>query len=459
MTRFLALGIVLVVAYQARAFGALQPFELRTTDLALGFALIAATVTGGLVERLHLPRLSGYLLFGVACGPYVADIISRPMARELQLVNGLAVALIAFIAGLELHYGRLRGRLRMIASFGAVTLVVTYIGLFVLLFAIWPWLPIVADARGVERAALAAILTILVASFSPTVTIAVIAETRARGPLGDLVMALVVLADLVLILAFALTMQIVRGVLDEHGSEAGLAVQLLWEIGGSIAFGALLGAGFGLYLRHIGRELTVGLLALCWLLSEAGHGFGFEPLLAALAAGLIVGNLTRGELLRDAIERGSLPILVVFFAGAGASLHLDVLGSVQLAGLVLIVSGSRIGLLRLGTRLASKLVEPVRAHDPLVWMGLVSQAGVTLGLAVAVATQFPEWGARAQTFIVALVALHELAGPILFRLALARSGEIGMMDRPPASAPSSRTAAMATVTSGSGQVESRYGDG
>ena len=33
------------------------------------------------------------------------------MARELQIVNGLAIALIAFIAGLELNFARLRPQL------------------------------------------------------------------------------------------------------------------------------------------------------------------------------------------------------------------------------------------------------------------------------------------------------------------------------------------------------------
>ena len=69
--------------------------DLRSTALAFGFALIAAALAGDLVGRVRLPRLSGYLLFGLACGPYAADLISRTMAGELQQINGLAIALIA----------------------------------------------------------------------------------------------------------------------------------------------------------------------------------------------------------------------------------------------------------------------------------------------------------------------------------------------------------------------------
>jgi hypothetical protein len=61
-------------------------------------------------------------------------------------------------------------------------------------------------------------------------------------------------------------------------------------------------------------------------------------------------------------------------------------------------------------------------------MGLVSQAGVTLGLTLILATEYPSWGGRVQTLMVALIALHQLIGPVLFRAALARAGEIGGMD-------------------------------
>jgi len=64
----------------------------RVSALALGFSLIAAALSGTLVERVHLPRVTGYLLFGLICGPGVANIIQESMARDLQIANGLAIA-------------------------------------------------------------------------------------------------------------------------------------------------------------------------------------------------------------------------------------------------------------------------------------------------------------------------------------------------------------------------------
>ncbi len=401
--------------------------------LALGFALIAALMLGEAAERLRLPRLSGYLIFGLLCGPYMLNLITAQMARELQVVNGLAIALIALVAGLEINVVRLWPRMRAIATVGAVTMGLMYVGLGALLFAVWPWLPIAPAATGVERLAMVLVLTAIVVSFSPTVTIAVIAESRARGPLTELTLAVVVLADLALILAFTLAMQFARSVTGGADPEvSGLMIRLTWEIVGSLAFGALLGSLFAIYLRFVGRELTLALLALCVTLSVGGPIWHLEPLVAALAAGLVVENLapSRADILRDAVERSALPVLVVFFAAAGASLHMDALAVIGMAALA--VALVRMGAIRAGTQAGLRAAGVTDDTSRMLWLGLVSQAGVTLGLAVIVGAEFGEWGANVQTLIVAMNGLHALLGPILFKAALVRAGEVGQLDREPA---------------------------
>ena len=433
MRRLLALALTVAVVWLVVGVAVPAPGAPRATALALGFALIAAALAGALFERIHLPRVSGYLVFGMVCGPYLANIITRPMARDLQLVNGLAIALIALIAGLELNYRRLKPRLAAMVRLGAITLAIMYATLLPLLWLAWPWIPIYPEASGIGRVALALLLTTVVVSFSPTVTIAVIADTRARGPLSEMSLAVVVITDLALIVLFSLAMQFVRSTAGaEDASGAGLLPRLGWEIFGSFAFGAVLGAVFAFYLRYVGREQTVAVLALCALLAAVGPALHFEPLLAALAAGLVIENIAQpsGDALKDAVERGALPILVVFFAAAGASLHLDALATIGLTAAA--ISAIRLTSIRFATGLAVRYsgVAPETGH--MVWMSLVSQAGVTLGLTILVVREFPEWGLQLQTLMVALIAMHELIGPVLFRAALARAGEIGRMDAEPA---------------------------
>lgn len=408
---------------------------LRTGALALGFSLIAATLLGTAVARLRLPRLSGYLIFGLICGPYLLNLITGAMARELQLVNGVAISLIAFVAGLELNVTDLRPQLRAIVTVGFVSILGAVVILTGVLWAAWPWLPIAPPDGALATLAASLITAALVVSFSPTVTIAVIAESRARGPLTELVLAVVVVADLILILLFAFAMQAARWSIAGSPLDVNLLVELAWEIIGSLAFGAILGAVFALYLRLFAREVTLMLLALCGTLAIVAPILHFELILASLAAGLVVENVAppEGEQLKEAVERGALPVLVVFFAAAGASLQLDVLALIGWTALALaairlafiwVVAGA-------GVRLAGLAHHPTR----LVWMGLISQAGVTLGLATLVAVEFPTWGVQVQTLVVALTGLHVLVGPILFKAALARAREIGRLDEEAVSGP------------------------
>jgi len=57
-------------------------------------------------------------------------------------------------------------------------------------------------------------------------------------------------------------------------------------------------------------------------------------------------------------------------------------------------------------------------------MGLVSQAGVAIALGTVAAEAYPERGDAIRALFLAMLAVNQTLGPILFRLALARAGEL-----------------------------------
>ena len=425
MARLAALLLALALAW-ALGQAAAPEAAFRATALAIGLALVAAALVGRLTEKVGLPRVTGYLLFGLVCGPYMANIITRPMARELQIVNGLAVTLIAFVAGLEMNLRRLAPRLGVIARIGGVTILLTYVLIFAALWTAWPWLRIAPQFTGLQRIAAAGLLTALVASFSPTVSIAIVAEARAAGPFTELTLAIVILADLVLILAFTLVMQFVRVVFGT-AADVGAFAGVTWEVFGSFALGSLAGAVFALYLRYVGREVALVVVGFCALVAGIAETMRLEPLMAALAAGLVVENLaaSAGDLVKEGVERSALPVLVVFFAAAGASLQLDALAT--LGWIALSVAAARMAAIWMSARAGRRVAGLTDEVSALTWMALVSQAGVTLGLTLIVGAELPGWGATIATLMLALIALHQLVGPVLYRAALARAGEVGRL--------------------------------
>jgi trehalose 6-phosphate synthase len=425
MTRLFAIALIVAAVLGVRLIGASGTIEPPTTALALGFTLILALVTGEFLRHFRLPRLSGYLLFGVLIGPYLGNVITGPMAGQLQTINGIATALIAFIAGLTLNFERIGRRISGITRMLAATLGVAMLGLFAVAWLAWAWLPVAPQATGLPKIAMAALVVIIVISFSPTMTAAVISETGARGRLSDLVLAMVVLADLVVLVLFSLAMQFARGVLSEGaGANVSILVQLAWEIGGAAAFGCLAGALFALYLRYVAREVTLVLLGVCALLSQVGAAQRFEPLVAAVAAGLVIQNVAvpQGDALKVAIQRGALPVLVVFFVSVGTSLRLDALMATGFVAIALVAV--RLLLIRLGVAAGLRLSGIDRQSGVYVWTGLISQAGITVGLASVLAAEFPTWGRQVQILLIALIAIDELLGPPVFRIGLSRAGEI-----------------------------------
>ncbi|MEO7189826.1 MAG: trehalose-6-phosphate synthase [Vicinamibacterales bacterium] len=397
----------------------------NSAALALGVALLAAAIVGWLAEFARLPRVTGYLAFGLVCGPSMANIITEPMARDLQAASGFAVVVIAVIAGLHVNFRTMAPRLSLLAGLAGAALAVTWGTLAVVTYVAWPWLPIAPHLSAPQRLMACGLAATLLIGTSPAVTIAIITEGRARGPLSTLASEVAVLTELFCVATVMILLEASRMVFDLESSATALVGNAAWALIGSAAFGALMGGLFTLYLRHIGREVTLVLLAVCAVLSGMADPLGFEPFLAGLTAGLVVQNVQghAGTLLHDAIEYGAMPVLVLFFAVTGAALHIEVLATV--GALAVVLSLIRIAALRAGTRFGIRVTGIKTPGVTLLWRGLVPTAGITLGLAAMVASSYPEWGMRLQTVIVAVVALNQLAGPILFRAALAQIGEVG----------------------------------
>ena len=136
------------------------------------------------------------------------------------------------------------------------------------------------------------------------------------------------------------------------------------DVGGAVAFGCLVGA---LYLRYVGREVTLALLVVCLLLSQVGMSQRTEPLLAAMAASIVIANVAvaQGETLKAAIQSGALPLLVVFFVAIGTSLCLDTLATAGLAAVGLAVA--RVALIWIGVRTGLQVAGVKNSAGEYVW--------------------------------------------------------------------------------------------
>ncbi|MGH7498608.1 MAG: hypothetical protein ACREL3_07140 [Gemmatimonadales bacterium] len=236
---------------------------------------------------------------------------------------------------------------------------------------------------------------------SPMVTLAILTETRANGPLAKTTLGVVLVADVVEIL-----------------------LRLLREVLGSILAGPVVGGGLSLYLRFVKRELVVFAVVVVFATAAAAQALGFELLLSLLVTAFFVENVApvRAEPLVEMLHQMAVPVFVIFFAMAGAELHVQELGAVWpvVVGVALI----RMGAVFVGSRAAARMAAAEPVVQRYAWTGLVSQAGVALGLASIVADRLPGVGATMQMVAVGVIAFNESVGSILFRRGLDQASEI-----------------------------------
>jgi Kef-type K+ transport system membrane component KefB len=183
------------------------------------------------------------------------------------------------------------------------------------------------------------------------------------------------------------------------------------------------------YLRLVNRQMLVVLLVLGFGASTVLDYLQFDSLLTFMVAGFIVRNMSKqGHKLVQYIEQTGTVVYVIFFATAGADLDVPLLR--QLWPVALLLAGSRAVISFAGSRVAGRLAKDPPVLRRWAWSGLVSQAGLALGLAVLVAREFPAIGTGFRALAIATVAVNEMVGPILFKLALDRSGETSRIRAP-----------------------------
>jgi Kef-type K+ transport system membrane component KefB len=416
--------MITALAYGARSFvPAGQTITGSGAALAFGFLLIAALQIGRLADRLRSPQLTGYMLCGLLFGPQVLNIVSQPMLADLALVKGTAVGLIALLAGCELNFNRLRPALRAITSISVLTMGAAAVAMWVLFFWIVSVLPVTAEYSTFERVAVALVCANVLAAFSPAVVIAVISETKAAGPLSELCLSVVVIADLVMVVTFALTSMIARSAFPAAQHTAGLTM-LLEHIFGSIAAGIVIGLALAVYIRRVRTRTGLVVFALLFIVAEAGRALHLDPLLVGLTAGLLIENASpvSGEEIVRAAQPVTLPIFAIFFAVVGAEIQLSAF--LHVAPFALAAALVRALAIFGGSYVGSKLGRVPQPVARLVPFGLLPQAGVAIALAVLVLNDFPPWGRVLGTVFLGSIVVNQLIGPVLFRFALARAGEI-----------------------------------
>ena len=420
------LALVIGLSFAARSFLVdATPITGSGAALAFGFLLLSALQTGRIFHTLHLPHLTGFLLCGAIFGPEVIGLITRPMLEDLALVKKVAVGLIALNAGCELNFRKLRPKIKSIGIISFAGLFFAVLCLFPFFFLLSGHIEFMRPMTFEQRVVVSLICSNVLAALSPAVVMGILSETRAQGPLSELCLSIVVLADLVIAVAFSFSDSAAHAVFPVEGASGSVFGALAIHILGSIVAGGAVGAIFALYIRRVGLRVGLFVFAVCFVVAEAGTALHLDPLLVGLSAGLFLENVSPvgGHEVIHHTEVAAMPTFAVFFAVIGAEVHVHAFLAV--APFAVGAAAARAVGIYTGARVGAWIAGVPREIARRVPFGMLPQAGIALGLAGLVKSSFPGWGEAAGTLLLGTIVVNEMLGPVVFRVALERAGEIG----------------------------------
>ncbi|MBD3413527.1 MAG: hypothetical protein GF421_03730 [Candidatus Aminicenantes bacterium] len=413
----------------------LDVYPENSPTLVLGLILLGAYCFGFLLEKIGSPRIVGYILAGLLMGPFFLKLYTFSEVSDLAFINKLALAFIAFCAGGELRIKNIRKVLKSIISYISGVTIVVFMGTTTLVFVLSKTMFFMSDFNPTLRLAVSAIFGTIAVARSPSSAIAIISETKAKGRYTDIVLSVSVAMDVFIIILFAVIISLVQVfIAGKGGLNLSLVYFLLAEIIIAFALGFILGKFIVFLIEKVHVEFPVVIIAMGFIVIEFSHllgdylrqtydiGLELEPLLICMAAGFTVQNFSKhGENFLERMDRVSLPVYIAFFAMTGASMDLNVLRTGWLLGLTVFVV--RLLSIYVGSYVSGRIVKNEPKIYKNVWLGFITQAGVSLGLLTEVVRRFPEIGPSVQTILVAAIIMNQIIGPIAFKYGLKKVGE------------------------------------
>ena len=389
----------------------------------LSLLVILGLILAELANKIHLPRISGYILSGIIIGHPVLDLITLDDYENLQNINLVALGLMSITIGAHLNFHKLKNSGKRVIFVLISESFLSFILVFIVMYFM---------------ASQTLLLSLLIASISiataPAATVAIVKEAKAKGLLVNTLMPVVAMNNVLCILVFGF----VTSLIILNDSSAGFdMIQFITIVGKELFFATIIGVIAG-YLLKIFAEKTItsnrSVLTLVFLtvllVTGVSKILNINPMLPSMIIGIYISNQSHHRVkILSIFEDIEYLIIIIFFSLAGA--HIDI-ASLSIAGLAAVLYFLARGI---GKYLGGNFGAYISKSPPRIYKNiggtLIPQAGVAIGL-VIMAGEIEVLSpviSFLTTLILAVVAINEIVGPPMTKWALVRSGDAGQ-DRP-----------------------------
>ncbi len=394
--------------------------------LLFGMAMFFGLTGGKLFRYFRIPQVVGYITIGIVLGVSGIGIFDRDTIAMLGPFTDFALGLIGFMIGGEIKVSTFRKYGKKIITILLFEGLLTYllVGAAIYLFT--------------RNVPLAILLAALASATAPAATVDVIWECRAKGILATSIIAIVALDDGLSLILYALSKVFAESAITgREFSVLGSLAHPLLELGGSLAIGV--GMGFLIILllkriHEIREKESFIVIALGAILVTSGIAsiFNFDLILCNMVLGttLINASPKRSQFLFSITKQISAPVYVIFFVLIGARLQVATLASMGAVGVIYLIfrTAGKMG----GAYLGAKVSHADANVRRYLGSSLFSQAGVAIGLAIAIYQSMSTMGPEAEALglfilnvITATTFIVQIIGPPSVRWSLKKAGEMG----------------------------------
>ncbi|WP_291857051.1 cation:proton antiporter [Marinilabilia sp.] len=396
----------------------------------IGIILISGFIFGELINKLNLPKVSGYIIAGILLSPPIAPFVSESFVESTKIVTNLSLSIITFSVGGTLLISKIKNQGRQILKITLGESSFAFLFVMIGFILLSPFLIKIDNATYVTiYIPLSLMLGALAAPTDPTATLAVAHEYKAKGNVMSTIMGVAAFDDALGLFLFSIAIAIATPFVSSQDIEiSAVTLSVVKQILGAILIGGIAGYIFNIVAKHLSENsegmmivVTIGFLALCFGISSY---LDIDELLAIMFMGFIVVNFNeKQKLIFILLERYTEQLVfILFFTISGMHLDIFVLGDSFLLILLFVIlraSGKFTGVL-VGAGNAPKEVKKYTAG------GLIPQGGIVIGLALMVKYN-PAFSLISDEFInivLGATVIHELIGPVLAKLSLRKAGEI-----------------------------------
>ncbi|HEX2955195.1 MAG TPA: cation:proton antiporter [Chitinispirillaceae bacterium] len=400
--------------------------------LILGIGVLGGILGAAIFQKLHIPQVIGYIVFGLIVGESGFHLINKTDVASLSSFSYFSLGIIGFLVGGELQFETMKKYAR---QFSAILLAE---GVAAFLFAgAGCGIVIYLVCHNVAASIAAGVIFGAIASATdPASTIDVLWEYRTRGILTTTIIAIVALDDGLAMTLYGLGTSVAR-ILTGGTSDIGKQIfTTAFELLGAVVTGFLAGLLLSWILgKNEQKDKTLALsIGIILLVIGVAVAANMDVILAAMTLGTTIANVSprRSKDLMALIRSTSIPIYVIFFVFVGAQLGIGSMPSWLWLVVVLYVIG-RVGGKVLGSYLGGKISNAEPVVMKYTGIGLFPQGGVAVGLSIMASQHLGTMplvpglslGDAVVFTVTATTLIAQLVGPPMVKLAVKKAGEIG----------------------------------